>query len=77
MIYYEPYESLEHLTLGTSHRNNLHINYIAVSYCFITVHLLFLSLKLLRETPPDGDKFASMVEVSSICKLYMHMGVGF
>lgn len=31
------------------------------------VLLLFLPFKLLRETPPDGDKFAWMVEVSSIC----------
>ncbi len=35
------------------------------------VLLLFLPFKLLRETPPDGDKFAWMVEVSSIC-IHIH-----
>lgn len=38
-----------------------------VMSCFIT----FPTFKLLRETPPDGDKFAWMVEVSSIC-IHIH-----
>lgn len=36
---------------------------------FITIRLSLFLFKLLRETPPDGDKFASMVEVNSGCKM--------
>lgn len=40
---------------------------LCVNNTVMSCLLLFPPFKLLRETPPDGDKFAWMVEVSSVC----------